>query len=135
MLKSILKQTLAYILVFCVGMLGLHPLTFASPIGTQELILFEERQAYIDRIQSKVAQEEVREMLVELGVNPVDAEQRIAALSIEELVMLDQQMDTLPAGGDAFLVLLGAALVVWIVLELTGVTNVLTRIKTAATQG
>ena len=126
MLKSTLKRTLVYMLILNMGMLGLPSLTLAAPIGTQELIQSEERQAHIDRIQSRLAGEEVREMLVELGVNPIDAQQRIAALTNEELHILEQQIDSLPAGGDV-LAVLGVILVVLIVLELTGVTNVFTR--------
>lgn len=134
MLKSILKRTLVYVLVLNMGLLGLPPLTLAAPIGTQELIQLEEREAYIDSIQSRLAQEEVREMLVKLGVNPIDAYQRIAALTNEELVMLEQQMDSLPAGGDGFLVVLGVVLVILIVLELTGATNVFKHLKPISSQ-
>lgn len=127
MLKSNLKRALVYVLILSIGMLSMPSLTFAAPIGTQELIQFEQRQASIDRIQTRLAQDEVREMFVELGVNPIDAEQRIAALTNEELLLLEQQMESLPAGGSV-LAVLGVVLVVLIVLELTGVTNVFTRL-------
>ena len=127
MLKSTLKRTLIYLLTFNMVILGLPSLALAAPIGTQELIQLEERQTYIDRIQSRLAQNEVKEMLVELGVNPIDAQQRIAALTTEELIMLEQQMDSLPAGGNV-LVVLGIVLIVLIVLELVGAINIFTRV-------
>lgn len=127
MLKSTLKRTLVYLLTISMVMLGFPSLALAAPIGTQELIQLEERQAYIDRIQSRLARSEVREMLVELGVNPIDAEQRIAALSNEELIILEQQMDNLPAGGSV-LAVLGVVLIVLIVLELTGAINIFNRV-------
>ncbi len=127
MLQSTLKRTLIYLLTFNMVILGLPSLALAAPIGTQELIQLEERQTYIDRIQSRLAQNEVKEMLVELGVNPIDAQQRIAALTTEELIMLEQQMDSLPAGGNV-LVVLGIVLIVLIVLELVGAINIFTRV-------
>ena len=127
MLKSTLKRTLVYLLTISMVMLGFPSLALAAPIGTQELIQLEERQAYIDCIQSRLARSEVREMLVELGVNPIDAEQRIAALSNEELIILEQQMDNLPAGGSV-LAVLGVVLIVLIVLELTGAINIFNRV-------
>ena len=127
MLKATLKRALVYLLTLNMVMLGLPSLTLAAPIGIQELIQLEERQAHIDRIQSRLAQEEVKEMLMELGVNPIDAQQRIAALTNEELIMLEQQMDSLPAGGNV-LAVLGVVLIVLIVLELTGAINIFTRV-------
>jgi hypothetical protein len=81
----------------------------------------------IDRVRSVMAREDVRNTLIGMGVDPVEAEMRMDALTDAELVMLSQQMDELPAGGD-ILGLFGAVLLVLIILELLGVTNVFTRL-------
>lgn len=82
---------------------------------------------HIDRIRSAMTRDDVRSTLVGMGVNPAEAELRLDALTDAELVMLNQQMDELPAGGSV-LGVLGAVLIVLIVLELLGVTNVFTRL-------
>lgn len=127
MWKYILKQTLVMLLVVNTAALGFPPFALAAPIGTEVLIQLEQRQERIDRIQAGLAREDVKGMLVEMGVNPIDAQERVAALTDDELLSLDQQMNDLPAGGSV-LAVLGVVLVVLIVLELVGVTNVFTRI-------
>ncbi len=73
-----------------------------------------------------MASDAVQEQLIALGVSPEDAMARVAALSAEELQLLAQQMDEMPAGG--ILGVLGVILVVLIVLEVIGVTNVFTKL-------
>jgi hypothetical protein len=74
-----------------------------------------------------MARDEVRSTLLSMGVNPAEAEVRLDALTDQELVMRNEQMDQMPAGG-SILGVLGAVLVVLIVLELLGVTNVFTKL-------
>ena len=69
----------------------------------------------------------VRAELERLGVAPADAQARVAALSDSELLALDQRMDELPAGSGA-LEVLGIVLLVLLVLELVGVTDIYTRL-------
>jgi hypothetical protein len=67
-------------------------------------------------------------MLTDLGVSPESAQSRIASLTNEELRMLEQRIDSLPAGGDGVFVLVGVVFVVLLVLELVGVTNIFTKL-------
>lgn len=76
-------------------------------------------------LEALVNREDVRKELVALGVDPDDAAARIAALTPAELTMLQGKIDSMPAGADV-LAVLGIVLVVFIVLELLGVTNVFT---------
>ena len=78
-------------------------------------------------LEALVNREDVRQELVALGVDPDDAAARIAALTPSELSMIQGQIDSLPAGANV-LVVLGVVLVVLIVLEFLGVTNVFTRV-------
>ena len=126
MRKSFLKRVLVLMLIVNTGMLGMPRLALSAPIGTQTLIQLEERQARIDRVQATLARDDVRAALVELGVNPLDAYERVAALTDQELRLLESKMEDLPAGG--VLAVLGVVLVVLIVLELVGVTNVFTKL-------
>lgn len=68
----------------------------------------------------------VQQRLVALGVTNQDALARVAALSQEELQLLAERMDELPAGGIAGT--LGVLFVVLLVLELVGVTDIFTAI-------
>jgi hypothetical protein len=122
-----LKRFLINILVLNTALIGFPSLVQASPISTMTVIDLDERMMQIDRVRSVMARDDVRNTLIGMGVNPEEAEMRMDALTDAELVMLSQQMDELPAGGD-ILGLFGAVLLVLIILELLGVTNVFTRL-------
>ena len=62
--------------------------------------------------------------LVGLGVDPKDAQARVASLTDAELATINQRIDTLPAGGSSVLVVLGVVFVILVILELVGVINV-----------
>ncbi|MFC1334445.1 MAG: PA2779 family protein [gamma proteobacterium symbiont of Clathrolucina costata] len=127
MLQSVLKRFLILILALNIALIGFPSLVLASPINTMTVIQMDERAMHIDRIRSAMTRDDVRSTLVGMGVNPAEAELRLDALTDTELVMLNQQMDELPAGGSV-LGVLGAVLIVLIVLELLGVTDVFTKL-------
>ncbi len=127
MLKSMLKRLLINILILNTLFIGYPAFVLASPINTMTVIQMDEREMQIDRLRSAMARDEVRSTLLSMGVNPAEAEVRLDALTDQELVMLNEQMDQMPAGG-SILGVLGAVLVVLIVLELLGVTNVFTKL-------
>lgn len=59
--------------------------------------------------------EELRDQLVAYGVNPADAEQRVAALTDSEIAELNQRIAEQPAGAG----IVGAAVTVFVVLVIT----------------
>ena len=61
--------------------------------------------------------------MVALGVDPLDAQARVAALTDSELQTLDRQIGELPAGGDV-LAVIGVVFIVLLILELVGVINI-----------
>jgi len=75
--------------------------------------------------------------LVELGVSPVEAQARVAALDDTELATLAIDPATQPAGGDndagdvavAFLVITGVVFIVLIITDATGVTDIFPWVK------
>jgi hypothetical protein len=126
-LKSLFKRIFINILILNTALIGFPSLIQASPINTMTVIDMDERMMQIDRVRSAMARDDIRNTLIGMGVDPVEAEMRMDALTDAELVMLGQQMDELPAGGSA-LGVLGAVLLVLIVLEMLGVTNVFTKL-------
>jgi hypothetical protein len=126
-LKSLFKRILINILILNTALIGFPSLVQASPIDTMRVIEMDERMMQIDRVRAAMARDDVRNTLIGMGVDPGEAEMRMDALTDAELMMLGQQMDELPAGGSV-LGVLGAVLLVLIVLELLGVTNVFTKL-------
>ena len=74
-----------------------------------------------ERILGVLERQDVRAQLQSFGVNPADAKARVAALSDDEAAQLAASMDRLPAGGDGFGALVGAALLIFLVLLLTDI--------------
>jgi hypothetical protein len=108
-------------LVVCAPLTPAH----AGIVGTGSAIAMAERADAEARIGDVLMREDVRGQLEALGVDPADAMARVAALTDGELAQLEARLHELPAGGSV-LGVLGALLVVLLVLELLGVTNVFT---------
>lgn len=110
---------------------GLGP-AYASMIGTSEVLKNESSELDKERILNALQREEVQQKLQSWGVEPDAAEARVMALTDQELARISQQMDSLPAGGDAFGSLIGAAVFVFLVLlftDIMGATDVFPFVK------
>lgn len=101
------------------------PAAQAKIIGTCEYLQQQNSSARSD-VDAFMARDDVRNQLIALGVNPDDAAKRIAGLSDAEINQLQNSIQDLPAGSGVFAVL-GVVLVVLIVLELVGVTDIFTQ--------
>lgn len=123
MRQSRFTATIAMVIAANLVTLGFAQSASAGVIGTQAAIEAQDRSARIERINDVLARDNVQQQLVRFGVDPADAEQRIASLSDRELAALEQRMNELPAGAGAIEVL-GIVLLVLLVLELLGVTDV-----------
>jgi uncharacterized protein DUF6627 len=115
----------ALIVTMCLNLvsLGCIPAAHAEVIGTPTFSQTLTREARIDKINGFLAQDSVRNQMIGLGVDPRDAQARVAALTDSELQALDQRIDSMPAGGD-FLAVIGIVFIVLLILELTGVINI-----------
>jgi hypothetical protein len=120
-----MQKTLLQMLV--VSLVAAAPLAPAHAVivGTDAALAMSERSEAVSRISTVLMREDVRAQLESLGVDPADALQRVEAMTPGELAQLDARLQELPAGGSV-LGVIGAVLVVLIILELLGVTNVFT---------
>jgi hypothetical protein len=121
--RFVLSLTLAIFFITSVTL----PTVKASVIDTSSYLQSQD-DSFRTEMQALLSRDDVQKQLVALGVNPADARDRVAALTDQELKQLQDRINKLPAGGDAFLAVLGAVLVVLIVLELVGVTNVFNKL-------
>jgi hypothetical protein len=121
--RFVLSLTLAIFFITSVTL----PTVKASVIDTSSYLQSQD-DSFRTEMQALLSRDDVQKQLVALGVNPADARDRVAALTDQELKQLQDRIDELPAGGDALLAVLGAVLVVLIVLELVGVTNVFNKL-------
>jgi len=96
-------------------------------IGTDAVIAGQQVADQRAQVADFMAREDVKQIMTQYGVDPVEAQQRVDSLSNEELAHLANSIDQLPAGGSAVGVIVGAALLVFIILlitDLVGLTHV-----------
>lgn len=105
----------------------LAPAARAAVIDT-DAILYAQGDPARAEVQNFLAREDVRKLLTAYGVEPADADRRIAALTDSELDQLRRHINDLPAAGGEVLTVIGIVFLVLIILELVGVTNVFNKI-------
>jgi hypothetical protein len=127
MFKLFVRRAIVFVLIMSLSGINLPQVVHAELIGTQTLIELQERENRIARVTRILAQDEVRNQLVKMGVDPADAQARVAVLSKNELELLAHHLDNLPAGGSV-LEVVGIVFLVLLILELVGVTNIFSKI-------
>ncbi len=121
------RKGIAGLLALHMGAFGLIASTAqAATVSTQMQLSAAQGQGLRDQIMQALAREDVQKQLIERGVDPALARQRVAALSDSELADLQQHMDQLPAGSGA-LAVVGVVAIVLLVLDLAGVLNIFRR--------
>lgn len=85
------------------------------------------READLQRIQKLLESNIIRDKLSQFGLTSEEIEDRLHRLDDEQIHQIASQIDTLEAGGDAewIIIVVLVALIVFLVLELTGVIDVL----------
>ena len=121
---TILSRILFPLLSASLISLGLLQSASGAVVGTESAMQLQQRTAQIERISAVLAEKQVRDQLVRFGVDPHHATLRVAALSDSELQALDQRISELPAGATGALEVIGIVMLVLLILELVGVTDI-----------
>ena len=121
------RRSLAVLLSAAMVAASMQSAAYAGMISTEQLIGAIDRQAAIEKIDAVLAREEVRDELERLGVDSVQASERVAALTDQELQILAEDLESLPVGGDA-LAIVGIVFLVLLILELVGVIDIFNKI-------
>lgn len=122
MKSSLMKRII--VLLVSVSFFSTYSLPAWSGIVTTDQLL--QQQLEVLNKSSLVAmldRDDVRQQLVERGVDPDYAKARIAALSDAQIEELKDNIDTLPAGSSVVGILV-AVLLVLVILDIVGVTNI-----------
>jgi hypothetical protein len=96
----------------------------AGLVATDDVAQENALSAQRDHVLTYLARDDVRQEMVNLGVDPNEAVARVAALSDSEISEIAQRIDQLPAGEGAVGAIVGALLLVFIVLLITDVAGV-----------
>jgi prolipoprotein diacylglyceryltransferase len=77
-----------------------------------------------DKLVQMISREDVSKRFQELGVDSKIIEARVASMTDEEASKIAYHIDTLPAGADAGMSIIGAIVFVFIVLLITDIVGV-----------
>lgn len=94
---------------------------FAAMITTDVTIDSTRAQKSRDDIKNFVARANVKNYLIAQGIDPAEVKSRIDSLTDSEAIALADQIEQLPAGGSAIGVIIGAAVIVFLVLLITDI--------------
>lgn len=97
---------------------------YAGMVGTHDAIALEQGATDRARIAELLQRDEVRDQLLAHGVSVAEAEARIAALTDAEARLMAERMDSMPAGAANGWAILGGILLILVITDLMGVTNV-----------
>lgn len=118
-----LRQTIVYSLVFCMPMLSITQSAHAALISTEQANAHQSREVNQQKISQALNRPELVRQLESMGVSTDQARQRVQALTDQELAMLADQTDRLPAGGD-FFGTVGAIFIILLITDILGFTKV-----------
>ena len=116
-MNKFLKASIAsLILVFSIGQ------ATAGVFSSDQVVADQQHQFNKQQVLSFVDTAEVKNKLIELGVSPAEAKQRIANMTAQELDALNNEINDMPAGGIVGTIV--TVLVVVAILDLMGITDV-----------
>jgi Na+-transporting NADH:ubiquinone oxidoreductase subunit NqrC len=99
----------------------------ARLIDTQSVLAAQQQETTRQQVAAFFDREDVQQLLVQQGIDAVEAQNRVASLSDEELAKVARTMDQLPAGGNGVGAVIGAAVFIFVLLLVTdilGLTHV-----------
>jgi len=99
----------------------------AQMVDTNIVIAVQQEKANRERVAAFLGREDVQQVMIQNGVDAVEAQKRVDSLSNAELTKIANSMEQLPAGGDAVGAVVGAAVFIFVVLlitDLLGLTHV-----------
>lgn len=95
----------------------------AGLISTDSVIAGQTSSAERQRVQDFLARDDVRQQMQTLGVSADEASSRVAALSDQEIHRIAGQLPDEPAGGDGLGVVIGAAVLIFVILLITDIAG------------
>lgn len=123
-MTSMLKTPVTITMIVSMLFLSVQTPVMADIVDTKELTMKVELQQQRDAVRELVARDEVRSALLGYGVNPADVDARIDNLTGSELMKIQNQLGDLPAGGDGILSVVLTLIVIFVLLDLLGATDV-----------
>jgi hypothetical protein len=122
-MSDIVRRLMIVVVSSSIIALGSPAIVEAGIISTGAAVDAAQRAHDVGTVTAVLAQDEVREQLLGLGVDPAQVEARMAAMTDAELRELAAQIDSVPAGAGVIEVI-GIVFLVLLILEAVGVIDI-----------
>ncbi|MCW9058976.1 MAG: PA2779 family protein [Gammaproteobacteria bacterium] len=90
---------------------------FAGMVGTEQLLVAEQVQMDREQLLATLSRAEVKQQLSDMGVDPLQAAERVTRMTDAEIAALSEGLGDLPAGSGV----LGAVVLIFVVFVITDV--------------
>ena len=104
----------------------------AAMVGTETVLTTTQTQTARENLIGFLEREDIEAVMTAQGINSLEAKARVDSLSDAEVMRIAEKMDQLPAGGDGLGIVIGAALIVFLVLlftDIAGYTDIFPFVK------
>ena len=117
-LPKALTRNIARAMLICFAPFAMFaPVSQAAMIGTDQIISSTQTQSDRAHLIETLNRADLADQLRSAGVDPVQLQDRVASLTDDEVALLNEQLDQMPAGGG----ILGVAVFVFVVLLITDI--------------
>jgi Family of unknown function (DUF6627) len=104
----------------------------AAMVKTETVLTLSKAKNVRENLNQFLKREDVQAIMMAQGISPIEAKARVDSLSDAEIMQISDKMDQLPAGGSTLGVIIGGAIVIFVILLITdilGYTDVFTFVK------
>lgn len=119
-----IKRLFIYFLLTLFTFVGFTQSVQAAMIGTDQVVAANLGEQNRAKIAAALNRPDVMAQLEQQGVDPLQAQARVAALTDAEAASVAGQIDSLPAGGDSVLGVLVFIFVLLLITDILGLTKV-----------
>ena len=110
-------QPVAILMIILTMLLSVpYQAAFAALVETETMLDMSRGQEARETLKQFMVRKDVRSAIVSQGVDPLEADARLNSLSDAEVIQLADQIDQLPAGGEALGLLISVLVIVILVL-------------------
>lgn len=127
-MTSLLRTPATCALIASMLFVSVQAPAMADIVGTKELMMQAQLQLQRNDVRDLIAREDVRAGLLVYGVSPADIDKRIDNLTASELLQIQNQLAVLPAGADGVLGAVLTIILIFVLLDVLGATDVFPRI-------
>lgn len=119
----LMTRPLAWLLSAMLAIMPILPAQ-AAMIGNGEIINPAQAAISDGKLQQFLDREDARQQLQDWGVSPESLQARINGLTDAELARINQEIDSLNAGGTSILGILLIIFIVFVITDVIGATNI-----------